>query len=77
MQYFNKMNNLSISSWNVQGLGDKCKHDLFLTFLKHDMKILLETWKGTDQRYNFHEFKTFQKCRKKKKNGRGDLVEGL
>lgn len=58
------VNNLSISSWNIQGLGDKCSDDFFLSLLKYDINILLETWKGSDPNYNLADFKTFQKCRK-------------
>lgn len=38
--------------------------------MKYDINILLETWKGSNPNYNFTEFKTFQKCRKKKKSSR-------
>ena len=58
-------NNLSISSWNVNGLGDKCKDDLFLSCMKYDINILLETWKGTDA-----NFKILQKCRKKQRRSK-------
>lgn len=64
------INNLTISSWNVQGLGDKCRDDFFVSCLKYDINILLETWKGTDQNYNFEGYKIIQKCRKKKKRSR-------
>ena len=64
------INNLTISSWNVQGLGDKCRDDFFVSCLKYDINILLETWKGTDQNYNFEGYKIIQKCGKKKKRSR-------
>ena len=46
--------NLSISSWNVDGLGDKCKDDLFLSCMKyanintHDFKILQNAGKNRE-----------------------------
>ena len=64
------VHNLSISSWNIQGLGDKCRDDFFLSCLKYDINIILESWKGIDQTYNLSEYKFFQKCRKKKKGSR-------
>lgn len=71
---FNNMSrigsNLAISSWNIQGLGDKCRDDFFLSFMKYDINILLETWKGTDHNYNLKDYKIFQKCRKKKKRSK-------
>jgi len=42
------INNFSISSWNVQGLGSKYRDEDFLSNLKYDINILLETWKGAD-----------------------------
>ena len=51
----NMINNLSIGSWNINGLGDKCRDDFV-------MSCLLETWKGSDSSLNLSEFKTLQKC---------------
>jgi exonuclease III len=62
--------NLSINSWNVNGLGDKCKDDLFLSCMKYDINILLETWKGTDANFNIPDFKILQKCRKKQRRSK-------
>ena len=31
------INNLSISAWNVQGLGDKCNVDNFSSNIKYDI----------------------------------------
>ena len=61
---------LSIGSWNINGLGDKYRDDVFLSCLKYDINILLETWKGTDSNLNIPEFKTLQKCRKKQKRSK-------
>ena len=46
--FFMNMNNLSIGSWNVNGLGDKYRDDQFMSCLKYDINILIETWKGVD-----------------------------
>lgn len=62
----NMINNLSIGSWNVNGLGD----DLFTSCLKYDINILLKTWKGTDANLNFPDYKIIQKCRKKNRCSR-------
>ena len=64
------LNNFTISSWNVQGLGDKCRDEDFMSSLKYDINILLETWKGTDSEFNVPNFNVFQKCRKKKRRSR-------
>lgn len=62
------INNLSISTWNVQGLGDKCNDDNFN--IKYDINILLETWKGIEPNINIPDYNFFQKCRKKKKRSK-------
>lgn len=54
----NMINNLSIESGNINGLGDKCRDDLFMSCLKYDINIILETWKGSDSSLNLSEFKT-------------------
>jgi exonuclease III len=59
--------NLSISSWNVNGLGDNCKDDLFLSCMKYDINNLLET---TDANFNIPDFKILQKCRKKQRRSK-------
>jgi hypothetical protein len=59
------INSFSISSWNVQGLGSKYRDEEFLSNLKYDINILLETWKGAD--FCIPNFSIFQKSRKKKK----------
>ena len=63
----NRIHNLTVSSWNIQGLGDKCKDESFLSFLKYDINIVLETWKGTEPDFCIQHFYIIQKCRKKKK----------
>lgn len=64
------INNLSISSWNINGLGDKCRDDFFLSCIKYDINILLETWKGADSDLNIPDFKVIQKCRKKQRRSK-------
>lgn len=66
----NMINNLSIESGNINGLGDKCRDDLFMSCLKYDINIILETWKGSDSSLNLSEFKTLQKCRSKHKRSK-------
>ncbi|CAG2201512.1 unnamed protein product [Mytilus edulis] len=68
--------NLSIGSWNIQGLGGKLEDDYFLSSLKYDINILMETWKGADSSTNIVNFNYVQKSRKKKlrsKRYSGDL----
>ncbi|CAG2202169.1 RAB1A [Mytilus edulis] len=59
--------NLSISSWNVHGLGDKLKDELFIENLKGDINILLETWKGESKEFKLEGHCIISKSRKKKK----------
>jgi hypothetical protein len=66
--------NLSISSWNVDGLGDKCKDDLFLSCMKYDINILLETWKGTDANINIPDFKFYKNAGKNREGQNGSAV---
>lgn len=63
----NMINNLSIGSWNINGLEDKCRDDFCMPCLKYDINMLLETWKGSDSSLNLSEFKTLQKCWRKHK----------
>ncbi|CAC5411506.1 unnamed protein product [Mytilus coruscus] len=58
--------NLSIGSWNIQGLGCKLEDDYFLSSLKYDINILMETWKSADSSTNIINFSYVQKSRKKK-----------
>lgn len=61
---------LTISAWNIHGLGDKSNDDFFLNSIKSDINILLETWKGECKEYNIPGFNTFSKIRKKKKKAK-------
>jgi len=61
---------LSISSWNVRGLGDKIRDPIFLSLMKSDINILLETWKGESDELKIEGFYAISKSRKKKKNAR-------
>ena len=62
---------LSISSWNVNGLGQKHREDMFLeSITKHDINILLETWKGDCPDVKIPDYYSFNKCRTKKKKAR-------
>lgn len=68
---------LSISSWNVRGLGDKIKDPIYLSLMKSDIKILLETWKGESDELKIEGFYAISKSRKKKKNARwhsGEII---
>ncbi|CAG2235968.1 unnamed protein product [Mytilus edulis] len=62
--------NLSISSWNVHGLGDKLKDELFIENLKGDINILLETWKGESKEFKLEGHCIISKSRKKGKKAR-------
>ncbi|CAG2197214.1 unnamed protein product [Mytilus edulis] len=62
--------NLSISSWNVHGLGDKLKDELFIENLKGDINILLETWKGESKEFKLEGHCIISKSRKKRKKAR-------
>jgi hypothetical protein len=64
------INNFSISSWNVQGLGSKYIDEGLLSNLKYDINILLEIWKGADPDFCIPNFSIFQKSRKKKKRSK-------
>ena len=48
---------LSISGWNVNGLGQKHRDDMFLeSIMKYDINILLETWKGDSPDINISDY---------------------
>lgn len=66
----NVINQLSISAWNVHGLGDKINDDFFIETIKSDINILIETWKGECSEYSVTGFNTISKIRKKKKAAR-------
>ena len=65
-----KKNNLTFSSWNVHGLGDKMEDKMFHDKIKSDFNILLETWKGSCKEYNIEGFNCISKIRKKSKKAR-------
>lgn len=64
------INQLSISAWNVHGLGDKVNDDFFIDRITCDINILIETWKGESSEYSITGFNTISKVRKKKKGAR-------
>ena len=66
---------MSISAWNVHGLGDKMNDDMFINKISSDINILLETWTGADPKVNLQDYNSISKCRKKKKRNQGDTVE--
>ena len=70
------LSQLSISAWNVHGLGDKIEDNIFREKLNSDINtgILLETWTGENKKYILHEFNTISKCRKKKKRNLGAVA---
>ena len=67
---------LSISSWNVHGLGDKMKDPMFLDFLNKDINILLETWKGCQKILKLKAITLSLKYARKQKKPK-DIVEAL
>ncbi|CAG2231450.1 unnamed protein product [Mytilus edulis] len=69
-QMSNCYKNLSISSWNVHGLRDKLKDELFIENLKGDINILLETWKGESKEFKLEGHCIISKSRKKKEKKR-------
>jgi hypothetical protein len=48
------LSQLSISAWNIHGLGDKIEDNIFREKLNSDINILLETWTGENKKYNFN-----------------------
>ena len=65
---------ISISAWNIHGLGDKIEDHIFREKLNSDINILLETWTGENKKYILPEFNTISKCRKKKKRNLGAIA---
>ena len=61
---------LTISSWNVHGLGDKLSDPQFLENLTSDIIILLETWKGATEEFNIPGYKVISKVPKKREKSR-------
>ena len=69
---------LTISSWNVHGLGDKIRRPtFFLENLTNDINILLETWKGDSDKYKVIGYNCISKARKKKKKARRHSGGGI
>ncbi|CAC5401546.1 unnamed protein product [Mytilus coruscus] len=64
------LSQLSISAWNVHGLGDKMKDQLFLETLNSDINILIETWTGVNKKTDLPDYVSISKSRKKKKKAR-------
>ncbi|CAC5424351.1 unnamed protein product [Mytilus coruscus] len=56
-------NQISISAWNIHGLGDKTNDEFFLKQIKSDINILLETWKGESKEHTIPGFNTISKIR--------------
>ena len=68
---------LSISSWNVHGLGQKHRDQDFLELLNNDINIFIETWKNNDSDIQIPDFQHFISCRSKKskaKRNSGGIV---
>lgn len=61
---------LNISAWNVHGLGEKMKDEIFMSKIKSDINILLETWKGECKGNNITGYNCISKSRKKKKKAK-------
>ena len=61
---------LTISSWNVHGLGDKLNDPQFLEHLTSDIIILIETWKGATEEFIIPGYNVISKVRKKRKKAR-------
>jgi hypothetical protein len=57
---------LTISSWNIHGLGQKHRDPDFLELLNHDINILIETWKNNDSDIQISGNKNYHICRTKK-----------
>ena len=68
------LSQLSISAWNIHGLGDQIEDHIFREKLNSDINILLETWTGENKKYILPEFNTISKCRKKKKRNLGAIA---
>lgn len=65
-----RKNTLSISSWNIHGLGDKINDPLFIQKISSDINILLETWKGDTSKNKITGYNYISKSRKKRKNAK-------
>ena len=54
---------ISISRWNVNGLGQKNRDEIFLEHIKYDINIMLETWNGDCPNIKIPNFDSFSKFR--------------
>ena len=64
------IDSLSISSWNVNGLGQKHRDEEFIEKIKYDINILIETWKGDCSDIKIPNYNSFCKYRIRKKRAR-------
>ena len=64
------LSEITISSWNIRGLGDKYIEEDFLKNIKYDINVILETWKGESVDSQIEGFVTISKSRKKHKKSR-------
>ncbi|CAG2194702.1 unnamed protein product [Mytilus edulis] len=75
---FSSIDSISISSWNVHGLGQKHRDPDFLELINHDINILIETWKGVEPDVQIPEYNYYCKQRTKankaKRNSGGIIV---
>jgi len=60
------LSEITISSWNIRGLGDKYIEEDFLKNIKYDINVILETWKGESVDSQIEGFVTISKSRRKK-----------
>ena len=60
------LSQLSISAWNVHGLGEKLNDEAFLEKINNDINILIETWTGINKKVSLPDYVTISKSRKKK-----------
>lgn len=67
MQNDTNLSQLSISAWNVHGLGEKLNDESFLEKINNDINILLETWTGINKKVSLPDYASISKSRKKRK----------
>ena len=77
MKNIDKIDKLSISSWNINGLGQKYRDEDFFNQINYDINIILETWKGDCPDIDVPNYVSFSKCRKKNKELKEVVVELL
>lgn len=64
------VDNVSICSWNINGLGQKHRDESFIENVKYDINIILETWKGDSPDIKIKDYYSFSKYRMRKKRAR-------